>query len=160
MSVFDDAERQMIDDADNKVLAQEIKHNRFFKAYRPLVEQSLRDLGNSWEAKEYTNGGGIGGLLDMGSKKRFWIRATPPQHVQDEDGESWKPATIQITLWIGGKPDSDAISGDAWWNAVVELDGIAETMMIETQEIQCFTIAELETVLHNSWEKILAEREG
>ncbi len=158
MSVFDDAEKKMIDDADNELLAQEIKHTRFFKAYRPLVEQSLRDMGNAWEAKEYT--GGISSMLDMGSKKRFWIRPTPPQHHKDENGEYWKPGIMKITLWIGGKPDGDQISGDEWWSAAIELDGIAETMVIESHEIECFTLSELETVLSEAWTEVLAQRES
>ena len=158
-SSFEEAEQKMIADADNEILAQEIKHSRFFKAYRPLVEQSLRNLGEAWEGKEFTSGG-ISSLLDMGSKKRFWIRTVPPQHHKDETQELWKPGMIKISLWIGGKPDGDEISGDEWWSASIELDGIAETMMIESQEIQCFTMAELETVLADSWSQILAQRES
>jgi hypothetical protein len=159
MSAFDDAEQKMYDDADNELLAEEIKHKRFFKAYKPLVEQSLRDLGSTWEAKEYTNGS-IGSLLDMGSKKRFWIRAVPPQHYKDEGGEGWKPGLMKFALWIGGKPDGDDVSGDLWWSAAIELNGVAETMMIESQEIQCFTLAELEHILHAAWSQVLTARES
>lgn len=158
-SSFEEAEQKMIADADNEILDQEIKHTRFFKAYRPLVEQSLRNLGEAWEGKEFTNGG-IGSLLDMGSKKRFWIRAVPPQYHKDETDERWKPGLLKISLWIGGKPDGDEISGDVWWSTAIELDGIAETMMIESQAIECFTMAELETVLDDSWLQVLAQRES
>lgn len=157
MSAFNDAEQKMYDDADNALLAEEIKHTRFFKAYKPLVEQSLRDLGHTWEAKEFTSG--IGGFLDIGSKRRFWIRAFPPHYYKDAQGEYWKPGLMKINLWVGGKPDGDDISGDEWWSASIELDGIAETMTVESQEIKCFTLAELEHILHDAWEQVLAQRE-
>jgi hypothetical protein len=152
-----DAEQKMYDDADNTLLAEEIKHKRFFKAYKPLVEQSLRDLGHAWEGKEYGSGG-LGSLLDVGSKKRFWIRALPPHYHKDENGEAWMPGQMKVTLWIGGKPDGEVVSGDEWWSATIELNGIAETMRIEGQEIQCFTLAELEHILHEAWERVVAGR--
>jgi len=158
MLTFQEMEQKMIDDADDEILDQELKHVAFFKAYRPIIEKSLRDIGHSWGARECSSG--LPTLLDWGTKKRFRVRAIPPTHHKNAEREYWRAGMMQITLWVGRKASKNRVPGEEWWSASVRLDGINQTVIIDRKCIRWFTITELESVLREAWIEVQQRRDG